>query len=173
MSAANPDVGSPCIDRDGSFSSGTKLAGPDGNATTAAEADGNIDTCYIYPATNCTEIEYASFIWEGGSDFSTRDDGDTEGDGVSANSGECTTHTAPTDFTAFAIEIDDLIGANTDGSVERSGSGGEGARYTSGVDNIPCTSVTFNYSSSRSLSIGADEYVAAGGLSIPIRRRRM
>lgn len=123
-------VGSACIDRADSGSDRTRV-----DANNAANGTGTIDTVQVWAATEMTGIEFAAFEKVGGDKFTTR--GNTNGSNLTAPAGSCTTFTAPGDFTAFAIETGDFIGAYWTGGDLESDTGGTSWKGTG--DYIPCT----------------------------------
>lgn len=157
------DVGSACADGAGSKSLDATVV--DNN--NAANATGTIDSVCIFANADIDELEFASFVHEGGNVLSTN--GDTNGSNLTCTVAESPkTFTAPGDFSAFAVDIGDFIGCHggvtpPTGRIEVDTTGGGGYWYVNTSDEIPCSSVTFTLLGSRRLALYATGTEAAAG----------
>lgn len=128
--------------------------------TNPANADGTIDHVETFFSGTGTNFESASFIHEGGTDFSTN--------GVSGALGNLADGfnewDAPGDFTAFNISTGEYIGAYwASGTIERRA---QGNMWFNVADNIPASSVTFsNYVTTREVALYATG-VESGGTDV-------
>jgi len=150
------DVGASCSDRGNYWSNYTAIG--DENP---ANATGTIDYICTWIAGATNNFEVASFVHEGSNVLSTN--------GVSGNLGALGSgqheFNAPGDFTAFNIFFGEHIGfyhgTPAGIGVEKDFSGVGGYWYTAS-DQIPCSSATFSYSSSRTQSLYATGTEAGG-----------
>lgn len=157
------DVGAACIDRAGSAGSGsTNLEG-----SNPANATGTIDSVCVYAATDMSGIEFASFADEGSNSLSTN--GDTNGSNLSATvaASPKTFTAAGCDFTAFAINTGEYIGAYWSGGNLEKANAGVGKWDVAG-DQVPCSSVTFSWTATRVLSIYATGAEVGAPVSLTI-----
>lgn len=150
------DVGVGCNNLSHSVSNGfTRVA-----VNNPANATGTIDSVCVWANSNMTGIEYASFIDEGGNVLSTN--GDTNGSNLAAAAGQQTTHTAPGDFSAFAISSGEHIGIWwTGGALDRDITASSPA-WLDGGDQVPCISSQFTYEENRELALYAVGAEVAG-----------
>jgi hypothetical protein len=147
-------VGCDCIDRNNSLFGYTFV-----DETLPADADGTIDYVCIYWGDDPSDVDVASFIHEGSNALSTHATALLADKGAGQQE-----YNAGVDFTAFAIDTGEYIGAigKTAGKIDYESGNGQGMWFLLG-DQIPCESVTFNFQGLYTVSIKGTGTEAAAG----------
>ena len=146
-------VGNPAVTADGGSGSYTIF-----DATTPANATGTIDHIEVF-VDGTQNFEFALFYLVSGSVFSSRSNTNP----INLTSG-LQELDAPGDFTALAVEINDMIGIYPD-DIDRTAGGAGDTTYVSG-DNIPMDEVTCTTGYNTTYSL-LGEGTESGGVVAP------
>lgn len=152
---ADIDVGATASDRGENFLYGYTIIVLDN----PANATGKINHIEIFAHLDMTGVVVGSFYLVSGVTYKCRGSASIP----NVTGGSKTTLTAPTDFTAFDIEVGDYIGCYfTFGNMERDAAGYAGLYYASGKHIDPDDSTTYTLSEGHTISLyGEGAAVAA------------
>ncbi len=162
-------VGTDCVDLNTTQSVDVTII----DLETAANATGTINEIQMWPNTNISVGIVGSFFLVSGTTYENTAGRATARD-LSATAGSCDTIVGGgVEFTDFAIDATDFIGANWDsGILERNSAGGSGASdFDNGAANFG-SAVSYNTSSFR-YSFRASGVEGNGAAGIEIFRRRI